>query len=236
MEVWTTYLSIYISSCVDQKLWREDSNFLFRAHSASASASASGSGSGSAQPTATGESNNNALQSSKLPQLTLPPPHLSLAQLRLWVQWRWPSKALPAELVVRQADAPFVGRWRISCPNPVGSYWSTSCPKSLTSRLHVCLFLHFSLLCCLVPDKNSLVKIKTFEKIPPREKDMIFFFNGFVFLSFFLQRKKKICFKNIILMFYEKTTTMFPRVIPWKQFLETRFCCTFCFCELQKCF
>ena len=225
MSVWATYLSIiYISSCVDLKLWREDSNFLFRAHSALASASASGSGSGSAQPTATGESNNIALpgQSSKLPQLTLPPPHLSLPQLRLWVQWRWPSKAVPAEPVAGQADAPFVGRSRISCPNPVGSYWSTSCPKSLISRLHVCLFLHFSLLCCLVPEKNSLVKIKTFEKIPPREKKdmMFFFFNGFVFLSFFLQRKKKNCFKNIILMFYEKKAAMFFRSNSLKKFFR----------------
>ena len=156
-----------------------------------------------------------------------------------WVQWWWPSKALPAELVAKQADAPFVGRSRISCPNPVGSYWSTSCPKSLIYRLHVCLFHHFSLLCCLVPEKNSLVKIKTFEKIPPREKkDMMFFFFSWFCVIFFFStaKKKKKSFKNIILMFYEKTTTMFSRVIPWKQFLETRFCCIFCFCELQKCF
>lgn len=181
---------------------------MFRARSATVSASASGLGSGSTQPTATAttESNNDALQSSKLPQLALPPPHLSLAQWRLWVQWRWPWTALPAELVAGQADAPFAGPSRISCPNPVGSYWSTSCPKSLQSRLHVCLmfvcfFISDSLLCCLVPEKNSLVEIKTFEKIPPRaKKDMMFPFFFFMVLCsclfFFLQWKKKFVSKT----------------------------------------
>lgn len=54
-----------------------------------------------------------------------------------WRQLQWPFTADTVEAQATVADAPWSGRWRISCPEPIASSWSMSSPKSPVSPLHV---------------------------------------------------------------------------------------------------